>query len=44
MHDEMLGSFMLLLGCPGCPGFPGWVFRGRRRSPFLRPKGVGRFR
>ena len=37
MHDEMLGSFMLLLGCPGCLGCPG----GTCRSPFLRSKGVG---
>ena len=37
MHDEMSGSFILLLGCPGCPG---WVLHGKCRSPFLRSKGV----
>ena len=41
MHDEVLGSFMLLLGCPGCPGCPGWVLCGKCKSPFLRSKGVG---
>ena len=38
MHDEMLGSFILLLGCPGCPG---WVLCGKCRSPFLHSNGVG---
>ena len=35
MHDEMLGCFILLLGCLLC---------GKCRSPFLRSKGVGGFR
>ena len=32
MHDEMLGSFILLLGCPGCPGC---VLRGKCGDPFF---------
>ena len=37
MHDEMLGCFILLFGCPG------WVSCGKGRSPFVRVKGGGGF-
>ena len=37
MHDEMLGCFILLLGCPG------WVLCGKCRSPFVRFNGAGGF-
>ena len=42
MHDEMLGSFTLLLGCPSCPDCPDWVSCGKCRSPFFHFKEVER--